>query len=117
MPKMKFHSGAKKRFKKTATGKLKARHAFSSHILEKKSPKRMPSVSTGTSPRPTTRRSRGASEATGDDARQALRARAQEAPRDVDRLLRVEPDDVGHLPRLSTASGSDEQPGQTAGTD
>jgi large subunit ribosomal protein L35 len=40
MPKMKFHSGAKKRFKKTATGKLKARHAFSSHILEKKSPKR-----------------------------------------------------------------------------
>jgi len=40
MPKMKSHSGAKKRFKKTATGKLKARHAFSSHILEKKSPKR-----------------------------------------------------------------------------
>ena len=38
MPKMKSHSGAKKRFKKTATGKLKARHAFSSHILEKKSP-------------------------------------------------------------------------------
>ena len=40
MPKMKSHSGAKKRFKKTGTGKLKARHAFSSHILEKKSPKR-----------------------------------------------------------------------------
>jgi large subunit ribosomal protein L35 len=40
MPKMKSHSGAKKRFKKTATGKLKARHAYSSHILEKKSPKR-----------------------------------------------------------------------------
>jgi large subunit ribosomal protein L35 len=40
MPKMKSHSGAKKRFKKTATGKLKARHAFSSHILEKKTPKR-----------------------------------------------------------------------------
>ena len=40
MPKMKSHSGAKKRFKKTATGKLKARHSFSSHILEKKSPKR-----------------------------------------------------------------------------
>ena len=39
MPKMKSHSGAKKRFRKTATGKLKARHAFSSHILEKKSPK------------------------------------------------------------------------------
>ena len=40
MPKMKSHSGAKKRFKKTANGKLQARHAFSSHILEKKSPKR-----------------------------------------------------------------------------
>jgi large subunit ribosomal protein L35 len=40
MPKMKTHSGAKKRFKKTATGKIQARHAFSSHILEKKSPKR-----------------------------------------------------------------------------
>jgi len=40
MPKMKTHSGAKKRFRKTATGKLRARHAFSSHILEKKSPKR-----------------------------------------------------------------------------
>ena len=40
MPKMKSHSGAKKRFKKTATGKLQGRHAFSSHILEKKTPKR-----------------------------------------------------------------------------
>ncbi len=39
MPKMKSHSGAKKRFKKTGSGKLQARHAFSSHILEKKSPK------------------------------------------------------------------------------
>ena len=40
MPKMKTHSGAKKRFKKTATGKLRGRRAFSSHILEKKPPKR-----------------------------------------------------------------------------
>jgi large subunit ribosomal protein L35 len=39
MPKMKTHSGAKKRFKLTAKGKVKARHAFTSHILEKKSPK------------------------------------------------------------------------------
>jgi large subunit ribosomal protein L35 len=37
MPKMKTHSGAKKRFKTTATGKVKGRHAFTSHILEKKS--------------------------------------------------------------------------------
>ena len=40
MPKMKTHSGAKKRFKLTAKGKVRARHAFTSHILEKKSPKR-----------------------------------------------------------------------------
>ncbi len=37
---MKSHSGAKKRFKKTASGKLRGHRAFSSHILEKKSPKR-----------------------------------------------------------------------------
>ena len=37
---MKPHSGAKKRFKVTATGKVVGRSAFSSHILEKKSPKR-----------------------------------------------------------------------------
>jgi large subunit ribosomal protein L35 len=40
MPKMKTHSGAKKRFKVTANGKVIGRSAFSSHILEKKSPKR-----------------------------------------------------------------------------
>ncbi len=40
MPKMKTHSGAKKRFKTTASGKVRGRHAFTSHILEKKSPKR-----------------------------------------------------------------------------
>ena len=40
MPKMKSHSGAAKRFKKTGSGKLKSRPAFSSHILEKKSPKK-----------------------------------------------------------------------------
>jgi large subunit ribosomal protein L35 len=40
MPKMKTHSGAKKRFKLTGTGKVRGRHPFTSHILEKKSPKR-----------------------------------------------------------------------------
>jgi large subunit ribosomal protein L35 len=40
MPKMKTHSGAKKRFRKTGRGKLRGRRAYSSHILEKKSPKR-----------------------------------------------------------------------------
>jgi large subunit ribosomal protein L35 len=40
MPKMKTHSGAKKRFKVTASGKVRGRHAFTSHKLEHKSPKR-----------------------------------------------------------------------------
>ena len=40
MPKMKTHSGAKKRFRVTASGKYRGRRAFSTHILEKKSPKR-----------------------------------------------------------------------------
>ena len=40
MPKMKTHSGAKKRFRKTPKGKVVGRHAMTSHILEKKSAKR-----------------------------------------------------------------------------
>ena len=40
MPKMKTHSGAKKRFKVTGGGKLRGRHAMTSHILGKKSAKR-----------------------------------------------------------------------------
>lgn len=40
MPKMKTHSGAKKRFKKTKSGKIKRSHAYAGHILTKKSPKR-----------------------------------------------------------------------------
>ena len=40
MPKMKTSSGARKRFKKTATGKILRKHAFMNHILTKKSKKR-----------------------------------------------------------------------------
>ncbi|HZG50188.1 MAG TPA: 50S ribosomal protein L35 [Thermoleophilaceae bacterium] len=40
MPKMKTHSGAKKRFRKTGTKKLRARHSFTSHNLGKKTAKR-----------------------------------------------------------------------------
>ena len=40
MPKMKSHSGTKKRFRKTGTGKLMRAKAFKSHILSKKSTKR-----------------------------------------------------------------------------
>ena len=40
MPKLKTHSGAKKRFNLTKTGKVKRAHAFKSHILNKKSTKR-----------------------------------------------------------------------------
>ena len=40
MPKMKSHSGTKKRFRKTGTGKLMRAKAFKSHILTKKTKKR-----------------------------------------------------------------------------
>ena len=40
MPKLKSHSGAKKRFNLTKTGKVKRAHAYKSHILTKKDPKR-----------------------------------------------------------------------------
>ena len=40
MPKIKTHSGAKKRFKKTKTGKIVRAHAYKSHILNKKTTKR-----------------------------------------------------------------------------
>jgi large subunit ribosomal protein L35 len=37
MPKLKTHSGAKKRFKITANGKVKAQHAGKRHGLRKRS--------------------------------------------------------------------------------
>jgi large subunit ribosomal protein L35 len=40
MPKIKTHSGAKKRFKLTKTGKVLRAHANKSHILNKKTTKR-----------------------------------------------------------------------------
>ncbi len=40
MPKIKTHSGAKKRFKLTKTGKPVRAHANKSHILNKKTTKR-----------------------------------------------------------------------------
>jgi len=40
MPKMKSNRAAKKRFKRTATGKIKRYQANKSHILTKKSAKR-----------------------------------------------------------------------------
>lgn len=40
MPKLKTHSGAAKRFKKTGTGKVKRGHAFARHILTSKNSKR-----------------------------------------------------------------------------
>ncbi len=41
MPKMKSHRGTAKRFRRTGTGKIMHAHAFKSHILTKKSPKRI----------------------------------------------------------------------------
>ncbi len=40
MPKMKTNRGAAKRFRKTATGKIKRNSAFTSHILTSKTTKR-----------------------------------------------------------------------------
>ena len=40
MYKLKTHRGARKRFKLTASGKIKRRHSLTRHILTKKSPKR-----------------------------------------------------------------------------
>ena len=40
MPKLKTHSGAKKRFNLTKTGKVKRARAYKSHILTKMSTKR-----------------------------------------------------------------------------
>lgn len=37
MPKMKTHSGAKKRFKVTGSGKIKRFHSNASHLMRKKS--------------------------------------------------------------------------------
>jgi large subunit ribosomal protein L35 len=60
MPKMKTHSGAKKRYKVTGTGKITRRKAGLNHILEKKSPKRK-------------RRLAGSTELSPGDARRARR--------------------------------------------
>lgn len=40
MPKMKSHSGAAKRFRKTASGRFKSKQSHLRHILTKKSSKR-----------------------------------------------------------------------------
>lgn len=48
MPKIKTNRGAAKRFKKTATGKVKRFKAYKSHILNKKSPKRKRNLRKGT---------------------------------------------------------------------
>jgi len=39
MPKMKTHKGSQKRFKRTASGKLKRSHAYTSHLFANKSQK------------------------------------------------------------------------------
>ncbi|HEY6972263.1 MAG TPA: 50S ribosomal protein L35 [Candidatus Angelobacter sp.] len=48
MPKLKTHKGAAKRFKKTATGKVKRYSAFKRHILTSKSKKRKRHLGGGT---------------------------------------------------------------------
>ena len=60
MPKMKTHSGAKKRFKTTAKGKVKRGSAFMSHMQMNK-------------PKSMKRKARGTDELSKPDARKILR--------------------------------------------
>jgi len=48
MPKLKTHKGAAKRFKKTATGKIKRQHSFARHILTSKPRSRKRKLGQGT---------------------------------------------------------------------
>ena len=48
MPKQKTNRSAAKRFRRTATGKLKRNHAFARHILTKKGRKRKRQLRRGT---------------------------------------------------------------------
>ena len=48
MPKLKTHRGAAKRFKKSASGKIKRQKAFKSHILTSKTAKRKRQLDTPT---------------------------------------------------------------------
>lgn len=48
MPKLKTHKGAAKRFKKTATGKIKRHKAFKRHILTSKATRRKRHLGEGT---------------------------------------------------------------------
>ena len=53
MPKMKTNCSAKKRFKRTASGKFKREKAYRSHILTKKSRKTKRNLRTSTTVHPT----------------------------------------------------------------
>lgn len=48
MPKMKTHRGAAKRFKKTASGKIKRNKAYASHCLNRKSAKQKRNLTSST---------------------------------------------------------------------
>jgi large subunit ribosomal protein L35 len=48
MPKLKTHKGAAKRFRLTATGKIKRGHSHARHILTKKTTKRKRQLDTDT---------------------------------------------------------------------
>ena len=48
MPKIKTHRASAKRFRKTKSGKIKMNHAYTSHILTKKSTKRKRNLRKGT---------------------------------------------------------------------
>lgn len=53
MPKLKTHSGSKKRFRLTASGKVKRTQGYKNHILTKKSTKRKRGLRQGVMADPT----------------------------------------------------------------
>jgi len=48
MPKIKTNRGAAKRFRKTASGRIRRNKGFANHIMTKKSPKRKRELRQGT---------------------------------------------------------------------
>ena len=82
MPKQKTHSGAKKRFKVTGTGKILRRRRDAEPPPGAKAPKRKRGVrqANGRAKRRQARLQEAAGEELGDATRQAIRPRAQEAP-------------------------------------
>ena len=119
MPKQKTHSGAKKRFKVTAAGKLLRRHADEEPHAGEEVARSGSGASGRTTPRRAQRRQdrqEAAGDRVSDASRQAIRPRAQEAaqgPRAGQGLLGPQDQDL-HATRRSRSSTRSSTPTATA---